>query len=370
MELGKIAWSEVVWMFRSRYMPCEECGASVDRTGLPGHECSPERRADYQMFGLRDEVAQLETGSTRLPRDLVGALRVLARRPAGAQLALRQDLGPAARRRPVVVPGVRAQTRGMATDLRQQWFEGLSELRYTASPKRVRALLAGRPVLDTRDALLVYEPRRVVPFYAVPPGDLHLDLTEHDPFPLPELETPVLPPHHHHWHTTPGRSLRLDGHGEVAFRPDDPDLGGRIVLHWGPFSWLEEEEPAIGHPHDPFSRIDVLRSDRHVLVEVSGATIAESSRPRMLVETGLPVRWYLPRQDVRWDLLAPSETHTVCAYKGVASYLDTDGARDVAWFYPDPLHDALPVRDLVCFWRPATVYVDGESVDTSMPGEP
>ena len=52
-------------MFGSRFMPCGECGASVDRTGLPAHECSPERRADYQMFALREEVAQLEAGVSR-----------------------------------------------------------------------------------------------------------------------------------------------------------------------------------------------------------------------------------------------------------------------------------------------------------------
>jgi uncharacterized protein (DUF427 family) len=257
----------------------------------------------------------------------------------------------------------------MAIDLQQQWFRGLAELRYTATPKRLRAVLDGQTVLDTRDAFLVYEPRRVVPWYAVPPADLHLELTEHDPSPVPDLRTPVLPPQHNDWHTVPGRSLHLDGHGEVAFRPDEPDLEGRLILHWEPFQWLEEDEPVIGHPHDPFKRIDVLRSDRHVRVEVDGAVLAESSRPMMLVETSLPVRWYLPRADVRMDLLRPSDTRTVCAYKGVASYLSAEGAPDVAWFYPDPLNDALRVKDLVCFWRPATVYVDGEVADTSMPGD-
>lgn len=258
----------------------------------------------------------------------------------------------------------------MAIDLYQQLFNGLAELRFAATPKRIRAVLDGRTVVDTRDALLVYEPRRVVPWYAVPPGDVDLPLTEHDPAPVPDLVAPVLPPLHNDWHTVPGRSLHLDGHGEVAFRPDSPELGGRIVLHWEPFTWLEEEEPAMAHPRDPFQRIDVLRSNRHVVVEIDGTTVAESSRPMMLVETALPVRWYLPRDDVRMDLLAPSDTRTVCAYKGVASYLSAADAPDVAWFYPSPLHDALAVRDMVCFWRAATVYVDGTPVDTSMPGEP
>jgi uncharacterized protein (DUF427 family) len=257
----------------------------------------------------------------------------------------------------------------VALDLQQQWFRDLAQLRYTATPKRLRAALDGRTVLDTRDALLVYEPRRVVPWYAVPLEDLDLELIEQDPAPVPELHAPVLPPRHNDWHTVPGRSLHLSGYGEVAFRPDDPDLGGRVILHWEPFEWREEDEPVIGHPHDPYKRIDILRSSRHVQVEVNGITIAESSRPMMLIETSLPVRWYLPRADVRMDLLTQSDTRTVCAYKGVASYLSADGAEDVAWFYPAPLNDALPVKDLVCFWRPAKVFVDGEAVDTSMPGD-
>lgn len=258
----------------------------------------------------------------------------------------------------------------MAIDLIRQWKRDLAELRYTSMPKRLRASLDGRVVLDTRDAMLVWEPRRVVPMYAVPSADLDLDLDEHDPTPVPAELGPVLPPRHLEWHLTPGRSFHLDSIGEVAFRPDDPALGGRLILHWEPFTWTEEDESVYGHPHDPFARIDVLDSDRHVRVEINGETVAESRRAKALFETHLPVRWYLPREDVRMDLFAPSAFHTVCAYKGTASYLSADDAPDVAWYYPDPLHDALPVRDLVSFWRAAIVYVDGVPVETRMPGEP
>jgi uncharacterized protein (DUF427 family) len=157
---------------------------------------------------------------------------------------------------------------------------------------------------------------------------------------------------------------------EVAFRPDDEALGGRVVLDFARFEWREEDEPVMGHAHDPFKRIDVLRSDRHVVVSLDGTVLAESRRPTALFETLLPVRWYLPREDVRLDLLSPSSTHSVCAYKGVASYLSAEGdaGADIAWYYPDPLHDAEQVRDLVAFWSErAHVTVDGVPVPGRMP---
>jgi uncharacterized protein (DUF427 family) len=257
----------------------------------------------------------------------------------------------------------------MAIDLREQTMRSLPELRYVSTLKRVRAALKNETVLDSDGAFLVWEPRRVVPQYAVPPADLHLRLTEHQPAPLPDRLGPVLEPYHPEWHTTPGTSLHADGLGEVAFRPDDAALGGRIIVRFDRFAWREEDDPVVSHPHDPFARIDVLRSKRHVVVDVGGTIVADSTRPTALFETGLPVRWYLPRDDVRMDLLTPSDTHTTCAYKGQASYLSASGAPDVAWYYPDPLNDAVPVKDLVSFWRDATVYVDGKPVPTGMPGD-
>ncbi len=123
----------------------------------------------------------------------------------------------------------------------------------------------------------------------------------------------------------------------------------------------------VAHAHDPFKRIDVLSSSRRIEVRLDGTVLASTVRALALIETHLPVRYYIPPQDVRMDLLGPSPTRTACAYKGRASYLSTvdgsDAGRDIAWVYPDPLDDALRVRDRLCFWAERTdLLVDGEEV--------
>ena len=265
----------------------------------------------------------------------------------------------------------------MTIDLSAQWRSGLAELRYTSTPKRLRATLDGEPALDTTDALLVWEPRRVVPHYAVPAQDLRVELEELTSMPPPPDLPPVMGPQNFSLHTCAGTVLTpasgASAGVEVGFRPDDPELGGRIILDFARFEWTEEDEPVMGHAHDPFKRIDVLRSDRHVVVRLGDTVLADSRRAHALYETSLPVRWYLPREDVRMDLLTPSQTHTVCAYKGRASYLsaDLEGGADIGWFYPDPLHDALQVRDLVAFWSERTeLTVDGVRVKGRMPSAP
>ncbi len=268
----------------------------------------------------------------------------------------------------------------MALDLARLSFSHLGQLRTFSSPKRVRALVGANVVADTRSPLLVWEPRRVVPEYALPEADLiDLELTESAGQALPDPLPPFLPPGHFGWHTTPGSPLavhhRAADLGEVAFRPADPDLRGYVLFSFAAFEWLEEDAPVVSHPHDPFSRIDILASDRTVQVRFGDQILATSHRPMALFETGLPTRWYLPREDVRMDLLTSSDTQSTCAYKGRASYLSSSRApdgqgQDVAWYYPDPLQDAELVRDLIAFW-PGRVEmtVDGVSETRGMPGE-
>jgi uncharacterized protein (DUF427 family) len=142
----------------------------------------------------------------------------------------------------------------------------------------------------------------------------------------------------------------------------DEDLAGYVQVDWAAADrWLEEDEEVIGHPRDPFHRIDIRQSSRHVTVSVEGELLADSHRPTLLFETGLPVRHYLPREDVRMDLLAPGDERTTCAYKGHASYFSAADASGIAWTYVDPLPDAEQIRGLIAFFdERADVTVDGE----------
>jgi uncharacterized protein (DUF427 family) len=246
----------------------------------------------------------------------------------------------------------------------------IGELAFEPAPFRVRAYARGRRMVDTRRALLVWEPRRVVPMYAVPAADLDAELvapaTPDDPAdPMP----PVLGPHAFGRHGGPGSSwdVHVDGtaYERAAFTPDDADLAGHVVLDFAPFTWKEEEEDVLGHPHDPFKRIDTRRSTRHVVVSLDGTVLADTRDPLILAETLLPLRWYLPRSDVRMDLLRRSDTRTTCAYKGHAAYYSFDTAgeagRDLAWTYERPLHEVEAVRDRISFWNERTdITVDGE----------
>jgi uncharacterized protein (DUF427 family) len=247
----------------------------------------------------------------------------------------------------------------------------LSELRFEPVVQRIRVAYDGQVLADTTEAMLVWEPRHVVPSYAVPRRSLAAEvvLRRHEPADPTGLP-PVITPDHPPTHPTAGQlaTLRfadtvLD---DVGFVADDPDLAQHLILTWRPFTWTEEEVSVIGHPHDPYKRIDVLASSRHVVVTLDGTVLADSVRPMLLLETHLPPRWYVPREDVATDLLEPSDHHTTCAYKGVASYLSVRGnerGRDLAWYYPDPRHDAQPVRDLVCFWSERSdLELDGVSL--------
>ena len=178
--------------------------------------------------------------------------------------------------------------------------------------------------MDSRRAVLVWLPDQVVPGYAFPADDVRLS----------------------------------DGVDECT----DADLAGYVQVDWNAAErWFEEEEEVVGHPRDPFHRIDIRQSSRHVVVALEGEVIAESRRATLLFETFLPVRYYMPREDVRMDLLESTAKQTTCAYKGHASYFSAAAAPDIAWTYLEPLPDAEQIRGLIAFFNERTeMTVDGE----------
>ncbi|MDQ3966496.1 MAG: DUF427 domain-containing protein, partial [Actinomycetota bacterium] len=130
-------------------------------------------------------------------------------------------------------------------------------------------------------------------------------------------------------------------------------------------AWYEEDEEVFVHPRDPYHRVDILDSSRHVRVLVNGEVVAETDRPELLFETGLPTRYYIPPEDVREELLVPSDTTTQCPYKGVASYWSVDAGgelfEDLSWYYPEPLPEAAKISGLLCFFNERVdLEVDGE----------
>jgi uncharacterized protein (DUF427 family) len=132
--------------------------------------------------------------------------------------------------------------------------------------------------------------------------------------------------------------------------------------------WLEEDEPVYTHPRNPYTRVDILNSSRHVRVEIDGVTVADSRNPRILFETGLPPRYYLPLTDIRTDLLQPSGTQTSCPYKGTAAYWSVEtGSRlhkDIVWIYRTPLPESQKIAGLAAFYdEKVDVFIDGVRQD-------
>jgi uncharacterized protein (DUF427 family) len=225
--------------------------------------------------------------------------------------------------------------------------------------KRVRAYLAGRLVADTRHPVLVWE-IPYYPAYYLPAGDVTAELvatgkSEHSP----SRGDAVL------YDVRAGGAVAA---GAAKQYPDSPlaAIRGLVRFDWDAMDeWLEEDEPVYTHPRDPYHRVDILASSRHVRVAVDGVTVAESARPVILFETGLPPRYYLPLTDIRTDMLTPTQTQTHCPYKGAATYWAVDtgsGARqDLVWTYRAPLPESQKIAGLACFYdEKVDVYVDGE----------
>jgi uncharacterized protein (DUF427 family) len=234
--------------------------------------------------------------------------------------------------------------------------------RFESSPRWVRTVLNGTTVADSRRMKMLWEPDRLA-VYCFPTEDVRMDLLQRSGERPDDPKGPTTL-----WNVQVGDRVARDAAWTVE-RPSEgcPDIAGYVVLSWRDMdTWYEEDDEVYVHPRDPYHRVDVVHSSRHVRVEMLGETIAETSRPTLLFETGLPTRYYIPRMDARMDLLVPSATVTECPYKGRATYfgvrVGSKLARDLVWTYQFPIPECTKIENLLCFYneRVDAVYVDGE----------
>lgn len=240
---------------------------------------------------------------------------------------------------------------------------GGGPVRLQACPRRVRAVIGDHVVADCSRVRYLFE-RDHLPVY---------------PFPREDLDATLLVASEHttecprkgrarYWHVEVGdrRAENAVWAYEEPLAHAPQELAGLAALYWNAADhWYEEDEEVFVHARDPYSRVDVVASSRHVRIEIDGTTVADSTRPHLVFETSLPTRCYLPRHDVRLDLLRDSATRTACPYKGTASYYTAvvDGAEhaDVAWYYDPPVPEQPKLAQLVCFYdEKVDVWVDGE----------
>ena len=231
-----------------------------------------------------------------------------------------------------------------------------------ASPKRVRAVFAGHTIADSNRVLMLREAKHT-PVYYFPMDDVRMDLL----VPSAHRTTCPFKGEASYW------SVEVDGRraDDAVWGYEDPlpertDIKGHVAFYWHKLDqWFEEDEEVFVHPRDPHHRVDACRSSRQVRVVVGGETVAESSHPVLVFETGLPTRYYLPKLDVRLDLLTPTDTITHCPYKGQARYWSVGEVEDAAWSYTHPTAETLKIATTIAFFqeRVDELWVDGEQVE-------
>jgi uncharacterized protein (DUF427 family) len=235
-------------------------------------------------------------------------------------------------------------------------------LYFEDSPRRVRVMLGGETVADSRRVKLMHETRHL-PVYYFPEEDVRMDLLEV----TDRTTTCPFKGEASYWSVRVGENVAENA---VWSYPNPiesaPPIAGYLAFYWRKMDhWYEEDEEVFAHPRDPYHRVDVLESSRHVKVSVHGEVVAETNRPVILFETGLPPRYYIPPDDVREDVLVQSDRHTQCPYKGIASYHSIEAGgetvKDLVWHYPEPIAAAEKIRDNLSFFN--------EKVDLEVDGE-
>jgi uncharacterized protein (DUF427 family) len=231
------------------------------------------------------------------------------------------------------------------------------------SPRRIRGVAGGATLIDSRATRMLHEHGRL-PIYLFPREAVRTDLLQ----PSQIRTSSENKGEARWWHLRlPGEEVVEDAAWEWHDPPPGaPPLAGLLGFRWDALGrWFEEDEEAVVHARDPYHRVDVLDTSRRVRITLDGELLAETSRGKVIFETGLPPRWYVPLEEIREGLLMPSEKRTGCAYKGFASYWSVRVGdrveKDLAWCYREPRRDVAPIEGMIAFFN--------ERVDIELDGE-
>lgn len=228
------------------------------------------------------------------------------------------------------------------------------------SERWVRVKLNGETIADSKNPILLIQfGRDVMPTY----------FFTHDEVKMEHLSAPIERGGKRLWTVQIGDEQVKNGAWTYIDPPEHlAAVQGRVTFNWRNFEWYEEDEQVFVHARDPHKRVDVMRSTRHVQIKVDGKIVADTISPYLLYETHLPIRYYIPAEDVKKEFLTETSHKTACPYKGNARYWTVKVGEkvldNVAWSYPDPIPEITKIKDLICFFNERTdIYVDGELME-------
>ena len=184
----------------------------------------------------------------------------------------------------------------MTSDIKDRDYPQMAATRgrIEPAPRRVRGFLGHELVFDTTAARYVWE-LPYYPAYYVPLADVREGFLRDENHPqIVQLGPSRL-------HSLVGAGQTYQSAARVFDVGSDSPVAGTVRFEWNPLRWFEEDEPIYGHPRNPYSRVDALRSHRHVRVELDGVVLADTRSPVLLFETGLPTRYYIDPTDISFE---------------------------------------------------------------------
>jgi uncharacterized protein (DUF427 family) len=236
------------------------------------------------------------------------------------------------------------------------------KLQADLNPRRVRVEFGGITIADSKKVITLHE-RGQLPVYYFPESDVRVDLfaesDQHSHCPWKGAAS--------YWSIKVGE--RVAENAVWSYQdpiPESQPIKGYYAFYWDQVdAWFEEDEQIFRHARDPYKRVDALQSSRHIQVVIDGVTVADSKRPVIVFETGTPVRYYLPKEDIQLALLQETDLQTVCPYKGTASYwsAEVNGQvqENIVWSYLNPIPEIPKIKELLSFYNERVeIYIDGE----------